>query len=109
MKLKLAFTVFLLVGTIEQLSAETPALNLPLKDWSSIFINKKTARFFRPRIMVWSINIFLNAWRNLFGKMRCRQKVKCVRWTSTPVTTLKRLISKSSRSESPTLKRTQQK
>jgi hypothetical protein len=35
--------------------------------------------------MVWSVNISLNAWRNLFGKTRCRQKVKWVRWISTPV------------------------
>jgi hypothetical protein len=109
MKLKLVFTLFLLVGTIQQSFAETPVPQSFPEALVSDLYKQKNSPFFQTKDHGLVNKYFSERLAQLIWKDAVSSKGKSVRWTSTPVTTLKTLISKSSRSENPSLEKTQQK
>jgi len=109
MKLKLAFTVFLLVGAIRQSPAETPAPQSSPEALVSDLYKQKTSPFLQTEDHGLVDNNFGERLARLIWKDTVSSKGEVGALDFDPVTTHKTLISKSSRSENPCLEKTQQK
>ena len=109
MKLKLLFTVFLLVRTLQQSSAETPVPQSSPEALVSDLYKQKSSPFFQTKDHGLVSKYFSERLAQLIWKDAVSSKGEVGALDFDPVTTLKTLISKSSRSENPSLEKTKQK